>query len=408
VRGIDRLGPFLDVGADPADEPDLRVRKRTAVATALLLIVATLVFAAAYIPYGIVNVTVIALAQIAAFAAAIVLFARTRRLGPFVGMLIAVGLTLLIVNLVPTAGLSSSSSGFVWAVLAPVGAVLFLGPRAGRRSLVVVLFVFAVTVAIDPFVQGPPTLPASVRTVLIAVNFALATAVALAMVVFIDGERVRAKAESDALLLNVLPRSIADRLKAGEAVIADHYDSVTVLFSDLCDFTPLAAADTPAHVVALLNEIFSQFDALAERHGVEKIKTIGDSYMVVGGVPEPRGDHATAIVEMAIAMHAAVSSIKRPDGAPLQIRTGIATGPAVAGVIGQRKFSYDLWGDAVNVASRMESTGIPGLIQLSPSTWRLCADRYRFSPRQVEVKGIGPMTTYLLDPAAVALMVDPS
>src|SRR3954471_14983530 len=136
VRGIDRLAPFLDVGADPADEPDLRVRKRTAVATALLLIVATLVFAAAYTPYGIVSVMVIALAQIAAFAAAIVLFARTHRLGPFVGMLIAVGLTLLIVNLVPTGGLASGPSGFVWAVLAPVGAVLFLGPRAGHKKTV--------------------------------------------------------------------------------------------------------------------------------------------------------------------------------------------------------------------------------------------------------------------------------
>ena len=172
---------------------------------------------------------------------------------------------------------------------------------------------------------------------------------------------MRAKAESDALLLNVLPRSIADRLKRGERVIADHYDEVTILFADVVDFTPFAAQETPARVVAVLNEVFSRFDTLAERHGLEKIKTIGDAYMVVAGAPEPRADHASVIVDMALEMLDVAASIEPTPGSPLRLRIGIASGPAVAGVIGHRKFSYDVWGDAVNLASRMESTGVPGV-----------------------------------------------
>ena len=223
--------------------------------------------------------------------------------------------------------------------------------------------------------------------------------------VFIDGERVRAKAESDALLLNVLPRSIADRLKRGERVIADHYDEVTVLFADLVGFTPLAAQETPARVVALLNEVFSGFDVLAERFGLEKIKTIGDAYMVVAGAPEPRPDHAAVIIEMAIAMHAVAGPPSRTRAATSP-EDGVASGPAVAGVIGHRKFSYDLWGDAVNLASRMETTGVPGKIQVAASTWRLCGDRYPFTPREVEVKGLGALRTYLLDPRSAHPRMD--
>jgi adenylate cyclase len=176
---------------------------------------------------------------------------------------------------------------------------------------------------------------------------------------------------------------------------------VTVLFADLVEFTPFAAHETPARVVEVLNEIFSRFDTLAERYGVEKIKTIGDAYMVVAGAPEVRPDHAAVILDMALAMHAMAELTEASPGRRLRLRTGIASGPAVAGVIGHRKFSYDLWGDAVNVVSRMESSGVPGSIQVAASTWRLCGDRYPFTPREVEVKGIGAVRTYLLDPSSV-------
>ena len=154
-------------------------------------------------------------------------------------------------------------------------------------------------------------------------------------------------------------------------------------------------------MVAFLNEVFSRFDTLAEQHGLEKIKTIGDAYMLVAGAPVARPDHAAVVLEMALAMSAATASTEASPGVPLRLRIGIASGPAVAGVIGHRKFSYDLWGDAVNLASRMESTGVPGMIQIADSTYQLCGDRYPFTPRDVEVKGKGTMRTYMLDPSSV-------
>jgi len=202
--------------------------------------------------------------------------------------------------------------------------------------------------------------------------------------------------KSERLLLNILPKPIADRLKQGQSVIADSFTEVTVLFADIVDFTRLSAQMSPTELVVLLNEIFSTFDRLAERHGLEKIKTIGDAYMVVGGLPTPRPDHAEAIAEMALDMQRAIQ-FKVENGEPLRIRIGIHTGPVVAGVIGTRKFSYDLWGDTVNTASRMESHGLSGGIQVTETTHERLRDKYLFKERGViQVKSKGEMMTYLL------------
>ncbi|MCT7949982.1 MASE1 domain-containing protein [Ancylothrix sp. C2] len=203
--------------------------------------------------------------------------------------------------------------------------------------------------------------------------------------------------QSEKLLLNILPEPIADRLKQGSQTIADTFAEVTVLFADIVGFTELSAQSTPSEIVGLLNEIFSRFDELAEKHNLEKIKTIGDAYMVVGGLPHLRSDHAEAIVEMGLDMMDAITEIKTLDGKPLSIRIGINSGPVVAGVIGIKKFIYDLWGDTVNIASRMESQGIPGCIQLTQNTYELLGDKYVFEKRdKLKVKGKGEMTTYFL------------
>jgi class 3 adenylate cyclase len=202
---------------------------------------------------------------------------------------------------------------------------------------------------------------------------------------------------SERLLLNVLPAPIATRLKAGEAVIADAFPEVTVLFADLVDFTRRSQQVRPAQVVATLNELFSAFDRLAQRHGLEKIKTIGDAYMVAGGLPTPRPDHAEAIAEMALAMHEEVTRRADPSGQPLQVRIGIDTGPVEAGVIGTSKFSYDLWGDTVNTASRMESHGVAGCIQVTERTYQRLRDGYRFQRRgPIPVRGKGELVTWFL------------
>jgi class 3 adenylate cyclase len=202
---------------------------------------------------------------------------------------------------------------------------------------------------------------------------------------------------SERLLLNVLPAPIAARLKQRQGVIADGFPEVTVLFADLVDFTRRSQRSSPQQVVQVLDELFTAFDQLTRRHGLEKIKTIGDAYMVAGGLPEPRPDHAQAVADMALAMHDEVAGRTDPSGQPLQLRIGIDTGPVMAGVIGQDKFSYDLWGDTVNTASRMESLGVPGCIQITARTYQRLRDGYRFQRRGlVAVKGKGEMVTYFL------------
>ncbi len=207
-----------------------------------------------------------------------------------------------------------------------------------------------------------------------------------------------ARRRSDELLLNILPPSIKDRLLAGEQVIADRFDDMTVMFADCVRFTEMSSRMSPPDLVRLLNEVFSIFDRLADQYGVEKIKTIGDAYMVVGGLtPDGRRDHAAQVADMALDMLAEMASFQTPFGQSLEIRIGIHTGPTVAGVIGLKKFIYDVWGDAVNTASRMESQGEPGRIQVSAPTYERLGGDYTFEARgTIEVKGKGPMDTYFL------------
>jgi PAS domain S-box-containing protein len=211
-------------------------------------------------------------------------------------------------------------------------------------------------------------------------------------------EALRVEQErSERLLLNILPASIADQLKRNTRSIAYRFDEATILFADIVNFTELSGAMIPTALVDLLNEIFSAFDHLAERHRLEKIKTIGDAYMVVGGLPNALPNHTRAIAEMALDMQTAIAQFRRTDNSPFRLRIGIDTGPVVAGVIGLKKFSYDLWGDAVNVASRMESQGVADRIQVTSSVYEQLKDEYTFKERgQIDVKGKGEMMTYWL------------
>jgi class 3 adenylate cyclase len=204
-------------------------------------------------------------------------------------------------------------------------------------------------------------------------------------------QQIQAEREkSERLLLNILPQPIADRLKQGQDIIADSFAEVTVLFADIVDFTPLSADMAPEELVTLLTEVFSTFDRLAEQHGLEKIKTIGDAYMVVGGLPTPRPDHVEAVANIALDMQRESARIRTT-------RNQIHTGPVVAGIIGARKFSYDLWGDTVNIADRMQSHGASGRIQVTAATFECLGDKYTFERRgRIPVKGKGKMLTFYL------------
>jgi class 3 adenylate cyclase len=208
----------------------------------------------------------------------------------------------------------------------------------------------------------------------------------------------REREKSERLLLNILPSAIAGRLKGGEKSIANGHEIVSVMFADLCGFTALSRKTSPADLVSMLNAIFTAFDHIVEKHGVEKIKTIGDCYMLVGGIPLHRDDHAAAVAECAFEMLDALAALNRESGTELQMRVGIHTGPVVAGVIGKIKFTYDLWGDTVNVASRMESSGQPGRIHLSEQTAEQLQGRFLLEDRGfVECKGLGAVKTFFLN-----------
>ena len=206
------------------------------------------------------------------------------------------------------------------------------------------------------------------------------------------------RSESERLLLNILPAAIAQRLKTEPGIIADRFDSVSVLFSDIVGFTPLSETLSPQQMVEWLNEVYSVFDTLVQHHDVEKIRTIGDGYMVAAGVPFQRDDHAAALARLALDMRAHFATLPPVSGHRINFRIGISSGPVVAGIIGTHKFQYDIWGDTVNTAARMESHGVPGRIHISPTTYELIDQEFICEPRgTIEVKGKGEMKTWFVE-----------
>ncbi|HEV8572167.1 MAG TPA: adenylate/guanylate cyclase domain-containing protein [Actinomycetota bacterium] len=339
-----------------------------------------------------------------ASVASLVIFIRTKRYRLFRFAQVLLMLLLPFLLQLSLGGFVPSSGVIIWAVWAPFGALMFYGAREAVPWLMAFIGLTAVAGILDPLLPEGPPIPMSVVVTFFVLNFAAVAASTYLLVQYFVREREKAMAalriereKSERLLLNVLPEPIAGRLKEGEGIIADGFPEVTVLFADIVDFTPLSDRLAPDEVVALLDEVFTAFDRLADDRGLEKIKTIGDAYMVAGGIPVPRPDHAEAVAEMALGMLEEVARCSAERGMGLAVRIGIDTGPVVAGVIGRRKFIYDLWGDTVNTASRMESHGLAGAIQVTPATYERLHDRYEFEQRgPVAVKSKGKMTTYML------------
>jgi adenylate cyclase len=305
--------------------------------------------------------------------------------------------------------LSLMGSGTGMQFYYPVGAallVLFFGVE--RLALTAILGAAAVPflVAIEVLV---PHDTGMLHPMVLFGNYVVTSIVACAalmtIVIYALREAARAeataeleRARSDALLANILPVSVADRLKSDpSSAIADKYEDASILFADMEGFTTRASETPPDQLVQFLNRVFTEFDQLVERYGLEKIKTTGDAYMVVSGVPSPRPDHALAIARLALDMRDAAMAMRDPNGRSVPIRIGIGCGPVVAGVVGTRKFFYDVWGDAVNIASRMESTGFTGRIQVSPEAFTYLKRDFVLEPRgEVDLKGKGRMSTWFL------------
>ncbi len=392
---------LAQVGADPRDDEERRFRKALLVVIAVLILPIALVWGTLYLALG-APAGVIAYLYFGISVAAILVFAHTRDAEAFlrvelIDILLAPTLSMALVG-----GFVASGGVGLWGIMAPLGALVFSGWRSGIRWFVVFLAVFLLSGLAGEVHGGLSELPEWFQSAMIALNVSVGGAMVFTLLALFAKQREEALAalrieqeKADNLLLNILPRSIADRLKVDSHTIADQFPSASILFADVADFTPWSERRQPAEVVGMLDHLFSHFDTLAERHRLEKIKTIGDCYMVAAGVPTPRSDHARAIVLMALDMLQAMRSSDEVGHLGLELRIGINSGPVVAGVIGRKRFLYDLWGDAVNTASRMESQGASGRIQITRATYELIADEFECEPKgTIAVKGKGAMEVW--------------
>ena len=302
-------------------------------------------------------------------------------------------------------GFAASSGVAIWAILSPVGALMILGTRQSTSWFLLFVGLAFVSWKLNPYFAGNALpIPVDVKDAYFLMNITGTAAILYGVLRFFQSQKERImisleqeQARSDKLLLNILPAAIAERLKENDMRIADSYDSVTVMFADLVNFTQISEKMPPTQLIDFLSQVFLKFDQLAEKYQVEKIKTIGDAYMVISGAPVLCDDNAQRIAGMALEMHFALKEVSIKMGLDLQMRIGINTGPVVAGVIGSAKFSYDLWGDTVNLASRMEHICAPNSIQVTHYTQSVLSHIYNFSAKtSVEVKGKGIVETYIL------------
>ena len=290
-------------------------------------------------------------------------------------------------------GFKPSSVVIIWAALCPIGALLLDELRRTLFWIVGFAGLLIATAILQPYLV-PADLPEAFVTWFFVLNVGAVITITFGLLYYFVGRRNFFQQRAEMLLLNILPKEISERLKAEQRTVADQYNAASILFADVVEFTPMAATMTPLQLVDLLNEVFQCFDGLVEKYDLEKIKTIGDCYMVASGVPRARPDHATALVDLALDMQAAVAE-RKFGGRQLSFRIGINSGPVVAGVIGRKKFIYDLWGEAVNLASRMESHGRTRCIQVTSNTYELIRDAFDCtSLGLIEVKGAGAMEVW--------------
>src|SRR5215207_8347855 len=384
----------LSIGADPRETADERVRRRLLVGVSLIILPFGFVWGCLYWAIGEHGVALTPWAYVTGSAISLAVFARTRN---FAFLRTAQQILILVAPALGTimlGGLDESSSVILWSLFAPLGAVAFGRPSSAWPWFAAFVGTLLLALALSEVVRpdGADLPDAFVRTFDV-LNIVVVSFVAMLLLVTFARGRDTAQARVETLLLNVLPAEVAQRLQSDPNSIADHFDEASILFADVVDFTPLSSRLDAREVVDFLDRLFTSFDALVDRYGVEKIKTIGDCYMVAAGVPRPRPDHAHALAGLALEMgHCARTCLPGSD-----LRLRISSGPVVAGVIGRRRFLYDLWGDTVNMASRMESHGTSDQIQITRPTWELLRDDFVTQPiGLIDVKGKGVVETWRL------------
>jgi adenylate cyclase len=382
------------IGADPNDDDDIRLQKSLLVTCATPFASLGVVWGLIYILFGELMAGAIPLSYTVISLLSITHFAWTRRYGFFRFSQLILILLLPFFLMVTLGGFISGSVVILWALICPLGALLF--DKASHAPLWFLAFVSLVILSgfLQPYMAFTNNLTSGMVIFFFIINLIGVGSLSFLMVFYFVGQKNMFQEKSETLLLNILPKEIVAILKNGPRTIADHFEGVTILFADVVDFTPLAETMMPKELVELLNDVFSQFDLLVDKYGLEKIKTIGDCYMAASGIPRPSADHAQPIIAMALEMRDYVSQHDF-QGRKIIFRIGLNSGPVVAGVIGRKKFIYDLWGDAVNTASRMESHGQEGMIQITRATYELVKDDFVCEPLgTVNVKGKGEMEVW--------------
>ncbi|MFM9887687.1 MAG: adenylate/guanylate cyclase domain-containing protein [Burkholderiales bacterium] len=410
---VDRL---RTAGAQPGDSADLKLKKQLLLFAMGLMTIVPVTWLSLYSVMGLqISVTLTFSYQIATLLV-LVFYIVTLNFEVFRFLQLALFLFFPFVLQWSLGNFISASGVVLWGLLAPISAILLCGSRDSIPWFIAYIVMIAMSAVFDynladAVIKGP-VIPAKASVIFFALNFALMGGIVYALLRYSATETEKAKANlehahrlvqieqerSERLLLNILPGPVAERLKQDSGTIADGFADVTVMFADIVNFTTIAEGMAPQQIFAMLNRVFSSFDALAEQLGLEKIKTIGDAYMVAGGLnDDPERDYTASIARMAIAMRELAASELTVGDRNIQLRMGIGTGPVVAGVVGKKKFIYDLWGDTVNIASRITSEGGPGNIQVDLTTQRRLRGRFEFDPPQtVYLKGKGDTVIFRL------------
>ena len=409
VAWIERL---LVAGARPDDSYEERLRKASLVLGAGLITILACAWTGTYFALGLPRSAAIPLIYQLATVVTIVAFLRTDRFRVLSVVHLVLMLFLPFLLQWSLGGFVESSAVSLWAFVAPLCAMMFFGGRAAISWFGAFVGLIVVSALIDgSLTRETDAIPGDLALAFFVLNVLGVSTTTFVLLQYFFRELARERGRSERLLLNTLPRPVAERLKADEGTIADHADDVTVLFADLVGFTAIADRTDAREVVELLNEVFSAFDDLVDGSGLEKIKTLGDGYMVAAGIPTARVDHAEAAADLALEMERRLGSLPRAGRARVGLRIGLDSGPVVAGVIGRRKFSYDLWGDTVNTASRMQSHAEPGEILVTEETRRRLVGSFDLEPRELlDVKGKGEMRAYVLkgrsEPAPATVSVE--
>jgi len=405
-----------NAGIEPDDSEELRLNKSLLMLATGLVSVATMVWVAIYLFLGLSFSTTLPFAFQLLLTGNLLFYIKSRNFDFF--RVSQLGLFLFLPFVAQWSGgtIISTSGVVLWALLAPIGAILCIGVRQSIGWFIAWVVLTALSGAVDFYladslIAQKSNVPIRTTVLFFALNFISVAAIIYMLLRLSIAEKRKVQESlqvahrqvqieqerSERLLLNILPAPVAERLKNSNQTIADGFSDVTVMFADIVNFTQVASNMSPSQVFAMLNRIFSAFDELAEDYGLEKIKTIGDAYMVAGGLNAAIADYSAAIADMAFAMRELLRRDFSVNASQLEIRIGIGTGPIVAGVLGKKKFIYDLWGDTVNIASRITSEGGPGMIQCDTTTYRHLAASFDFhEPQTIYLKGKGNMTVYRL------------